>query len=117
MSTMLRKKNWSRRAHRTARTRPLRVERLEERRLLAFADFELSSLLPANGGDGSTGFVVDGIRDYGMLGYPDPGRRPLGDVNQDGFVGGGLGGGQVDGAKGTGPRAVDGGMTLVQEAA
>jgi uncharacterized membrane protein len=32
-------------------------------------------------------------------------------------VGGGLGGGQVDGAKGTGPRAVDGGMTLVQEAA
>ena len=46
------------------------LERLEDRQLLSYADFELSSLLPANGGDGSTGFVVDGIVDEGKLGNP-----------------------------------------------
>jgi hypothetical protein len=67
-----------RRAHRTC------LERLEERTLLSYTDFELSSLLPANGGDGSNGFVVDGIVDRGRLGYPMRGYHPLGDVNQDG---------------------------------
>ena len=40
------------------------------RQLLSYADFELSSLLPANGGDGSKGFVVNGIVDRGRLGGP-----------------------------------------------
>ena len=67
------------------RHRQLQAERLEDRRLLAYADFELSSLLPANGGDGSTGFVVSGITDGGKLGYPISNSQPLGDVNQDGI--------------------------------
>ena len=75
------------RPHNVARLRhrQLQAERLEDRRLLAYADFELSSLLPANGGDGSTGFVVSGITDGGKLGYPISNSQPLGDVNQDGI--------------------------------
>ena len=38
------------------------------RQLLSAAEFELSSLLPANGGDGSKGFVTTGIVDRGVLG-------------------------------------------------
>ena len=58
------------RKHARLRHRHLHAERLEDRRLLAYADFELSSLLPANGGDGSSGFVVNGITDQGKLGWP-----------------------------------------------
>lgn len=78
--------NISRKASRKRpRARSLRCEALEDRRLLAFADFELSTLLPANGGDGSNGFVVTGITDQGKLGYPLSPSQPLGDVNQDGI--------------------------------
>ena len=68
---------------RADRARRLIVERLEERAMLsATTDFELSSLLPANGGDGSTGFVVNGTTGKaigsGLYGY-----QSLGDVNQD----------------------------------
>ena len=75
------------RPHNVARLRHrlLQAERLEDRRLLAYADFELSSLLPANGGDGSTGFVVSGITNGGKLGYPISNSQPLADVNQDGI--------------------------------
>ena len=55
---------------RNSRARRTSLERLEERTLLSYADFELSSLLPANGGDGSKGFVVSGIVDGGALGHP-----------------------------------------------
>ena len=75
------------RKHARLRHRLLQAERLEDRRLLA-GDFELSSLLPANGGDGSSGFVINGITDQAQLGYVsrlDYGSRPLGDVNQDGI--------------------------------
>ena len=57
------------RKHARLRHRRLQAERLEDRRLLA-GDFELSSLLPANGGDGSSGFVVNGITNEGLLGSP-----------------------------------------------
>ena len=43
--------------------------------------------LPANGGDGSGGFVIDGITDQGYLGSPIGSwncAHPLGDINQDG---------------------------------
>ena len=66
------------RKHARLRHRRLQAERLEDRRLLA-ADFELSSLLPANGGDGSSGFVVNGITDRGKLGWPPYGSpKPAG---------------------------------------
>ena len=70
---------------RNSRARRTNLERLEERQLLSAAEFELSSLLPANGGDGSKGFVVNGIVDRGKLGHPRFGYQPLGDVNQDGI--------------------------------
>ena len=54
--------------NRNTRARRTSLERLEERQLLSVADFELSSLLPANGGDGSKGFVVSGTVEKGMLG-------------------------------------------------
>ena len=38
---------------RSPRVRRGDLEHLEERQLLSYADFELSSLLPASGGDGS----------------------------------------------------------------
>jgi hypothetical protein len=60
------------------------LECLEERQLLSTADFELSSLLPANGGDGSKGFAVSGIVEKGMLGNSRQ-SMPIGDVNQDGL--------------------------------
>ena len=66
--------------------RRLRCESLEDRRLLAFADFELSSLLPANGGDGSKGFVVSGVTEQGHLVYSMDNSKPLGDVNNDGIA-------------------------------
>ena len=73
------------RKHARLRHRRLQAERLEDRRLLA-ADFELSCLLPANGGDGSSGFVVNGITDQGQLGRSaNASPQPLGDVNQDGI--------------------------------
>ena len=54
--------------------------------LSATTDFELSSLLPANGGNGTSGFVVNGIIDHGGgLGAPLLGYQPLGDVNGDGI--------------------------------
>ena len=56
---------------RNPRARRASLERLEERQLLSYADFELSSLLPANGGDGSKGFVVSGIVDGGGSDTPD----------------------------------------------
>ena len=69
---------------RNPRSRRTSLERLEKRQLLSYADFELSSLLPPNGGDGSNGFVVSGIVDQGRLGSPIFGYHSLGDVNQDG---------------------------------
>src|SRR3954464_14330281 len=70
---------------RTPRSRGRSLERLEERQLLSYTDFELSSLLPANGGDGSKGFVTTGVVDRGRLGGPAQGYQPVGDVNQDGI--------------------------------
>ena len=67
---------------RTARARSARLEQMESRQLLSAAEFELSSLLPANGGDGSNGFVVSGIVDRGRLGGPTA-YQPIGDVNGD----------------------------------
>ncbi len=55
---------------RNTRARRTSLERLEERQLLSYADFELSSLLPANGGDGSKGFVINGIVDKGSSDNP-----------------------------------------------
>ncbi len=72
------------RKHARLRHRRLQAERLEDRRLLA-GDFELSSLLPANGGDGTSGFVIDGITDRGKIGGSSYGSQQLGDVNQDGI--------------------------------
>ena len=46
------------------------------------AKFELSSLLPANGGDGSAGFVLAGIDNYDISGYSVSGA---GDINGDGI--------------------------------
>jgi hypothetical protein len=70
---------------RNSRSRRTSLERLEDRRLLSYADFELSSLLPANGGDGSKGVVVDGVTDRGRFGAPGQGYHSVGDVNQDGI--------------------------------
>ena len=64
--------------------RRMSLERLEERQLLSSADFELSSLLPANGGDGSKGFVVNGTVGSGLLGNQFD-YSPVGDINQDGI--------------------------------
>ena len=59
--------------------RPRYVEQLENRRLLAV--YELASLLPENGGDGSAGFVAPSDIDHF-------GREvsAVGDVNGDGFA-------------------------------
>jgi hypothetical protein len=70
---------------RTRRSRPANLERLEERQLLSAAELDLSSLLPANGGDGSKGFVATGIVDQGKFGTPASCDHPLGDVNGDGI--------------------------------
>ena len=71
------------RKHARLRHRRLQAERLEDRRLLT-ADFELSSILPANGGDGSSGFVMNGITDKLQLGRSaNASPQPLGDVNGD----------------------------------
>jgi hypothetical protein len=69
---------------RITRARRAALEHLEARALLSVAEFELSSLLPANGGDGSAGFVVDGIEAHGRLAAPSRSTRPVGDINQDG---------------------------------
>ncbi len=60
--------------------RPL-ADALETRQLLSAAEFQLNSLLPANGGDGSNGFVVDGVAGRRILQL----SGPVGDVNQDGL--------------------------------
>ena len=60
------------------------LEQLEDRQLLSYTDFELSSLLPANGGDGSKGFVVNGSVASGKLGQPRFTYEAVGDINQDG---------------------------------
>src|SRR5258708_5390179 len=65
------------RAHRAS------LELLEVRQLLSYADFELSSLLPVNGGTASNDFVTTRIVDGGRLGGPSQGYDPVGDVNQD----------------------------------
>jgi len=46
------------------------------------AEFELSSLLPENGGDGTTGFVLNGVDSEDLSGRSVSG---LGDVNGDGI--------------------------------
>ena len=46
------------------------------------AVFELSSLLPSGGGDGSTGFVINGIDAVDLSGFSVSSE---GDVNGDGF--------------------------------
>jgi hypothetical protein len=72
------------RRSRTTRSRRTTLERLEERTLLSYTDFDLGSLLPANGGDGSKGFVVSGTTSYSELGGPNE-SLPVGDINQDGI--------------------------------
>jgi hypothetical protein len=72
------------RRSRSSHSRRTSLERLEGRRLLSTADFELSSLLSANGGDGSKGFAVSGIVDQGKLGSQLV-YQPVGDVNGDGI--------------------------------
>ncbi len=68
----------------------LSVEALEERQVLSFTNpFELSSLLAENGGDGSVGFVLNGINEDDWSGFP---VSEAGDINGDGvddFVVGG----------------------------
>ena len=54
---------------------------------------ELSSLLSINGGDGSVGFVINGISENDYSGYPVDG---VGDVNGDGIDDLGVGGGFAD---------------------
>ena len=44
-----------------------------------------SSLLPANDGDSSNGFVATGIVNGGRLSSTSQGYDPVGDVNQDGI--------------------------------
>ena len=73
----------------SAVTRPESVRRwrgldpLEPRLLLAAAPvFDLSDLLPANGGDGSAGIVINGIDAGDDSGYS---VSSAGDVNGDGF--------------------------------
>lgn len=64
-------------------TRPItcRLETLESRVLLS-ASFDLSSLLTAEGGDGTLGFIVEGINEDDRSGYSASGA---GDINGDGF--------------------------------
>ena len=63
----------------------LALECLEDRRLLAAPNpFELSSLLPENGGDGTAGFVFNGI-DAGTSIYSGSAVSGAGDINGDGF--------------------------------
>jgi len=54
--------------------------------------FELSSLLVVNGGDGSTGFVFNGIREYDRIET----TSNAGDINGDGYVDIVIGAGQAD---------------------
>lgn len=72
------------RRSRTNHVRRTNLERLEERQLLSAAEFEVSSLLAVNGGDGSNGFVVTGTVDGGKLLAPKS-YTSVGDVNQDGM--------------------------------
>ena len=69
---------------RNTRARRMSLERLEERQLLSYTDFELSNLLPANGGDGSKGFVVNGTDTNGEIGGSFD-YRSVGDVTGDGI--------------------------------
>lgn len=73
------------RRRQSAHVLSLGVECLEQRQLLSAAEFELSSLVPANGGDGSNGFVVDGVVAGGRNGQPRFTYEPAGDVNGDGI--------------------------------
>lgn len=60
---------------------PCSLEQLEPRVLLS-ATFELSLFLPANGGDGTDGVVINGIAASDQSGYA---VSSAGDVNGDGF--------------------------------
>ncbi len=85
MFTMLRKKHGPRRLRRESKSRQLRVERLEDRRLLAFADFELSRCCPPTAATARTASSSAGSRITGNSDIPTPSSQPLGDVNQDGI--------------------------------
>ena len=74
---------------RTVRRRPRlystgasRVQSLESRIVLSAPDVDLSTLLPANGGDGSVGFTLFGIDGVDRTGQS---LSVAGDVNGDGF--------------------------------
>ena len=77
---------WRHRGGRRARLAPRaagtnKLEALEARLLLA-AEFELADLLAANGGDGSTGFVIAGLDAGDEAGFS---VSSAGDFNGDGF--------------------------------
>lgn len=58
------------------------LEHLEHRNLLTVASIDLADLLPANGGDGSQGVVINGIAAGDLSGLT---VRIVSDVNGDGF--------------------------------
>ncbi len=76
--------SFRKRPRRSAAFRPL-ADALEGRWLLSAAEFQLSSLLPANGGNGSTGSVIDGNVDQAHLGSGGGSPLSVGDVNGDGI--------------------------------
>ena len=66
---------------RKTRRRRLWMESLEDRLLLHGSTEHLADLLPANGGDGSSGFVATGIDAGDQSGYS---AQSAGDINGDG---------------------------------
>ena len=72
-----------RRRLRLCSTGASRVQSLESRIVLSAPDVDLSTLLPVNGGNGSTGFTLFGINANDLSGAA---VSNAGDVNGDGFA-------------------------------